>query len=392
MSRTVRRVASAHPITARRHLVVNEQNDVTPPTLFTRAKALLRRYFVDGMGGMGLGLFASLLIGLILSQIFKLLGIDALEPLAEAIRTQTGPASPVVGAIIGVSVARGLKAAPLPSYAAGVAGAIAYAVTVDGVAAGPAAAFIAALVASEVGTAIAGRTPIDIVLVPGGAIVSGATAGLLVGAPIAKFMLGLGAIINTATGLQPFWMGIAVASLVGAALTAPISSAALAIMMGLDGLAAGAATAGCAAHMVGFAVASYKDNGFQGLLAQGLGTSMLQLGNIARKPLILLPAVVAALVGGALSATVFGMENVAAGAGMGTSGLVGPLTAWPLMSEKVGPGLALLYMTLLFAVIPSAVALGTAWLMRRRGLLKDGDMDLHLEQKRVSAPESAASK
>lgn len=356
----------------------------TELTFGGQLKRLFRRYFVEAMGGMGLGLFASLLIGLILSQIFNLLGIEALAPLAEAIRTQTGPASPVVGAIIGVSVARGLKADPLPTYAAGVAGAIAYAVTVDGVAAGPAAAFVAAVVASEVGTLVSGRTPIDIVAVPGAAIVAGAIAGLLIGAPIARFMLGLGALINTATGLQPLWMGIVVASLVGAALTAPISSAALAIMMGLDGLAAGAATAGCAAHMIGFAVASYRDNGFQGLLAQGLGTSMLQLGNIAKKPIILLPAVVAAVIGGALSTTVFGLENVAAGAGMGTSGLVGPLTAWPVMVEKSGPLFALMAIVLLLFVIPGAIAWGVAALMYRRGLLEDGDMDLNLTPRRTA--------
>lgn len=341
-------------------------------------RRLGKRYFIDAMGGMGMGLFASLVVGLILKQMFSLLDLPALAPLAEAIMINTAPSSPVIGAVIGVAVAMGLKAKPFPMYSAGVAGAIGYSVVVGGVAAGPAAAFVASLVACEVGTFVSGKTPIDIIVVPAAAIISGGLAGLLVGPPIASLMLGLGATVNEATMLRPLLMGMIVASIVGGALSAPISSAALAIMLGLDGLAAGAATAGCAAHMVGFAVASYGENGIAGLLSQGLGTSKLQMGNIARRPLIIVPAAVAAIVGGALSATVFGMENIAIGAGMGTSGLVGPIAAWSVMSDKLPATTLLIYMALLFFIIPAIVAGGTARIMRNKGLIKQGDMKLEL--------------
>jgi len=184
-----------------------------------------------------------------------------------------------------------------------------------------------------------------------------------------------------ATELLPLPLGIAVSASMGLALTAPISSAALSIMLGLSGLAAGAATAGCSAHMVGFAVASYRDNKMPGLIAQGVGTSMLQVGNIVKRPQILLPAITASVVTGALSTTVFGMRNIAAGAGMGTSGFVGQFTTWSTMTAGTDalPGyLVLIYMLVLHIVIPAAVALATSEILRRIGWIRTGDMKLEL--------------
>nr|MDD6335487.1 PTS sugar transporter subunit IIC [bacterium] len=330
---------------------------------------IYRRYLLQAMGAMAQGLFASLIIGLILSQIARIPGLGFIAPFAEVL----GAKSPVVGAAIGVAVAFGLKSVPLAIFAAAGAGAYGYNLG------GPVGAYLAAIAAAECGRLVAGKTPVDIVLVPAVAILSGGVVGWLIGPPINAMMNGLGAVINHATVLQPIPMGIAVASIMGLALTAPISSAALAIMLGLDGLAAGAATAGCCAHMMGFAVASWRDNGIGGFLAQGLGTSMLQVENILKKPAILLPAMFAAAVMGPLATTLFGALNTPTGAGMGTSGLVGPLGMWEAMAAQAGQpaGVVILKIVLLCFVLPSILAWMCGLLLRRVGWIKPGDMALN---------------
>lgn len=341
-------------------------------------KRLAHRYFIDAMGAMAMGLFCSLIIGLILKQVFTVVDVPGVSTFVEAFSLQTAASSPVVGAAIGVAVAFGLKARPLALYSACVAGAVGYSVMSGGVSAGPVGAFVAAVAAAEVGGLVYGRTKLDILLVPAASLLAGTAVGLLVGPPVASLMHGLGSMVNEATTLRPLPMGILVATIMGAALTAPISSAAIAIMLGLDGLAAGAATAGCCAHMIAFGVASYRDNGFAGLLAQGLGTSMLQVANIVKRPMIALPAIVAAFVGGALATTVFEMRNLAVGAGMGTAGLVGPIVTWTAMSSDTPPLRLALSILVLFFVVPGALAWATAFLMRKWGLLSDGDMKLDL--------------
>ncbi|MHB1452707.1 MAG: PTS transporter subunit IIC [Saccharofermentanales bacterium] len=366
----------------------------------------LKRYFIDAMSAMALGLFASLIIGLILKQLFQLTDIGFMTDIKEAIKsvipvagvrglieTATAATSPLVGAVIGVAVANGLKSKPLAMYSAGVAGAIGYSVKAASlfviagttsekiVSAGPVGAFVAAILAAEIGTWVSGKTRFDILLVPASAILSGSFIAILIGPGVAGFMAWIGQVIILATELLPLPLGILVSALMGIVLTAPISSAALSIMLGLSGLAAGASTAGCSAHMVGFAVASYRENRFPGLVAQGLGTSMLQVGNIVKRPQIMLPAVAASVVTGALSTTVFKMRNIAAGAGMGTSGLVGPLTTWNTMTAGIDalPGLTvLIYILLLFFIIPAIVALLTSELLRRIGWIRYGDMKLDL--------------
>jgi uncharacterized membrane protein len=186
----------------------------------------------------------------------------------------------------------------------------------------------------------------------------------------------LGDIINYATELMPLPMGIIVAVVVGMVLTLPISSAALCVMLGLSGLAGGAATAGCCAQMLGFAVISYCDNGFSGLISQGVGTSMLQVPNIVRRPLIWVAPTVAGAVAGALSTTLFQMTNVPAGAGMGTSGLVGILTTYGDMVPEVGAAATLIGILVVDIFVPIVVALGVDRVMRRMNWVKKGDMKL----------------
>ena len=190
-------------------------------------------------------------------------------------------------------------------------------------------------------------------------------------------MMYLGSVINRATQLNPFQMGLALAVLMGCALTLPISSAAICVMLGIDGLAAGAATVGCCAQMIGFAVISYKDNGIGGFISQGLGTSMLQIGNIVRKPVIWLAPTLTAAILGPVSTMIFGMTNNALGAGMGTSGLVGPIATYATMSESgIDPLILIVEIVFLHFIAPAVLALALHLIMKKVGLVKDGDMKL----------------
>ena len=327
------------------------------------------RYFIQAMSSMALGLFSSLIIGLILSQLSKVSFLSWLAPFAEMVSAS----SPVVGAAIGVAVAHGLAAKPLTLFSSAVTGAIGYSLG------GPVGAFLAAVVGAEVGGLVAGRTPVDIVLVPIVTIVSGGLTGTLPGPPVSALMMGLGSLINRATALAPVPMGIVVSTVMGLALTAPISSAAIAISLGLDGLAAGAAAVGCSAQMIGFAVASYRENKLGGLVAQGVGTSMLQFGNICRRPQILIPPTLTAALLGPLSTAVFGMVNNAMGAGMGTSGLVGQFGAYSAMTAAGFSPLTTLGLILLMHILlPAALSLLISEGLRKLGWIRLGDQKLSL--------------
>jgi uncharacterized membrane protein len=221
------------------------------------------------------------------------------------------------------------------------------------------------------------KTPVDIILTPLVTIVAGGLFAKYCCSPINDFMIWLGSLINEATKLSPFLMGILVSVLVGCALTLPISSVAICVMLGLDGLAAGAATVGCCAQMIGFAVISYKDNGIGGFISQGVGTSMLQIGNIVRKPIIWLAPTLTAAILGPVSTVVFKMTNSSLGAGMGTSGLVGPLATFASMTEAgAAPGLLVAKIAILHFVAPALIALAIHFLMEKAGLIKKGDMKL----------------
>ena len=327
-----------------------------------------RRYLIDAMSYMALGLFSSLIIGLILSQLAGIPGLAFIKPFSDMVAAT----SPVVGAAIGVAIAHGLKARPLVVFSSAVTGAIGYKLG------GPLGAYLAAVAGAELASLVAGKTPVDIVLVPALTIIAGGLVGTLAGPLIANLMNGLGSLINQATELHPLPMGILVAVIMGLALTAPISSAAISISLGLSGLAAGAACVGCCAQMVGFAVQSYPENGFGGLISQGLGTSMLQFGNIMKRPLIWLPPTITAAILGPFSTLVARMPNNAIGGGMGTSGLVGQFAAWASMGDSYPPLTALLLILLMHIVLPAALTWLISQLFRRWGLIKQGDMKLHL--------------
>lgn len=328
-------------------------------------KKVFDRYFVKAMSGMALGLFSSLIIGLIINQLAKISFLSWLSPLGEVVTS-----APVVGAAIGAACAYGLKSKPLAIFSSIATGAIGYQLG------GPVGAFVASVVGAEFGNLIGGRTPVDIVLVPIVTIVTGGLAGTFVGPYINNFMTALGAFINTATHLHPFPMGIVVSAIMGLALTAPISSAAIAISLGLDGLAAGAACVGCSAQMIGFAVSSWRENKLGGLLSQGLGTSMLQFGNIMRRPLIWVPPTLTSVILGPVSTVIIKMTNNSMGAGMGTSGLVGPIGAYTTMSQAMPGWEAVVLIAVMCFILPALLSLLISEFMRKQGWIKFGDMQL----------------
>lgn len=348
-------------------------------------KKVLDRIFIDGLSGMAQGLFATLIIGTIIQQIGTLIGGNA----GEMIYALGKVAASLTGAGIGIGVAAKFKESQLVIVSAATAGMVgafasnllAGTVLVDGtmVYAGPGeplGAFIAAYVGIFFGHLVSGKTKVDILVTPIVTIGCGSAVGLLLGPPISKFMTGLGSIINWGTEQQPFLMGIIVSVLMGMILTLPISSAALGIILNLSGLAAGAATIGCCCNMVGFAVASYRENKVGGLLAQGIGTSMLQVPNIVRKPIIWLPAILSSAILGPVGTLVLHMTSNATGSGMGTAGLVGQIMTWQTMIQTEPAVIVLLKILLIQIVLPAVVTLGISEFMRKKEWIKFGDMQL----------------
>ena len=330
-------------------------------------RRLFNKYVVKALSHMAQGLFCSLILGLIIGQIAKIPGLDFLNFIAEALSAS----SPLVGACIGLAIAYGLSCAPLVMISSAITGALGYQFG------GPVGAYLAVIVGEELGGLVSRKTPVDIIITPLVTIVAGGLFAKFCCSPINDFMLYLGEVINKATMLSPFMMGIAVSVLVGCALTLPISSVAICVMLGIDGLAAGAATVGCCAQMVGFAVISYRDNGMGGLLSQGLGTSMLQIGNIARKPVIWLAPTLTSAILGPVSTVWLQMTNNALGAGMGTSGLVGPLATFATMTEAgAAAGPLTIKILCLYFLAPALISLGIHMLMKKAGWVKAGDMKL----------------
>jgi len=352
-----------------------------------KLRKVFDRIFIDGLSGMATGLFATLIVGTIIQQLGSLIGGD----IGDTIYVIGKVAAVMTGAGIGVGTACRLKAGPLVVLSAATAGMIgafaskllAGTVLVDGTivfsgAGEPLGAFIAAYIAIEAGLRVSGRTKVDILVTPLVTIGCGSVVGLLVGPPISEFMTGLGAVINWGTEQQPLLMGIIVSVLMGMILTLPISSAALGVILNLSGLAAGAATIGCCCNMIGFAVASYRENKLGGLVAQGIGTSMLQVSNIVRKPIIWLPAIISSAILGPIGTVVFHMTSNATGSGMGTAGLVGPLMTWQVMSATEPGFIVLGKILLLLFILPAVVSLAVSEFMRKKGWIKPGDMKLEL--------------
>ena len=351
-------------------------------------KKLLNRIFVDGLSGMASGLFATLIIGTIIQQIGNLIGGNI-----GTLLYQFGKmAAAMTSAGIGVGVACRFKEAPLvvlSAATAGMVGGFAGKITAGAVFAEdgsvilsgpgePLGAFVAAYVAIELARLVAGRTRLDIILAPLVGILSGSAVGILVGPPISRMMTQLGSLINWGTEQQPFLMGIIVSVLMGMILTLPISSAALGVILNLSGLAAGAATVGCCCNMVGFAVASFKENGVSGLLAQGIGTSMLQVPNIVRKPVIWLPVILSSAILGPIGTMVFKMTNNATGSGMGTAGLVGQIMTWQTMVPAEGAVFVMVKIIVIHFLLPGLLSLFFCNCMRKLNWIKNGDMKLEV--------------
>lgn len=320
---------------------------------------------------MGLGLFSSLIVGLILKQIGTYAGIELLVTLGGVAQFMMGPA-------IAAAVARSVDAPPLALFSALVVGAIGAGTFAGGTPAigEPMGAAVAALVGAHAGKLVYERSgsSIDILLIPIATILAGGLTGVTVAPYVAAVMKAIGAVVNLATTLHPFTMGIIVSVIMGVVLTLPISSAALAIALGLSGLAAGAATIGCSCQMIGFAVSSYRENGAGGLISQGLGTSMIQVPNIIKNPWTWVPPTLASAILGPVGTVFFKMENNSVGAGMGTSGLVGQVGTLAVMGDAAWPGILLLH----FAA-PAALALLFSEIMRKKGLIGKDDMRLNLK-------------
>lgn len=346
-----------------------------------KLKKVLNHIFIDGLGGMALGLFSTLIIGTIIGQIGTLIG----GTLGLYITAVANVAKTLTGAGIGVGVAVKFKSSPLVTISAAVAGMIGAFPTVTAMTAftlgkpgEPLGAFIAALVAIELGRLVSGKTKVDIIVTPFVAICSGAIVGFVAGPPISAFMSWLGAIVNVNVELHPVIGGIIISVLMGIILTLPISSAAIGVSMGITGLAAGAATIGCCCQMVGFAVASYRENKMGGLIAQGLGTSMLQIPNIIKKPIIWLPAIISSAILGPVSSAVLGMTSTPTGSGMGSAGLVGQIMAWQSMSQTMSTPVVAIEIIVMHFVLPALVTLAVSEFMRKMKWIKDGDMLLRM--------------
>ena len=320
-----------------------------------------KAYFLDALGAMAFGLFASLLIGTIFTTLGDKLNLPLFVEIAKYAKQATGAA-------IGVAIAFSLKAPSLVLFSATVCGIAGNALG------GPVGAYIASVISTELGKIVSKETKIDILVTPSVVIISGVLLAMFVGPGINAFMEAFGKFIENATELRPFLMGIIVSVSVGMALTLPISSAALCIAIGLSGIAAGAATAGCCAQMVGFAVMSFKENRWGGLVSQGIGTSMLQMPNIIKNPLTWIPPTLAAAITGPIATCVFQLENVPIGAGMGTCGLVGPfgiITAMPDGGTKMWLGILLVCF-----VFPAILTWIFGEIFRKLNWIKEGDLNI----------------
>ena len=350
---------------------------------FLRRKNIVfsaRRYGIDALGAMAQGLFCSLLIGTIIRTLGQQLHISYLTDIGVYAMSVSGPA---MAAAIGYA----LKADPMVLFSLAAVG---YAANAEGGAGGPLAVLVIAVVAAECGKAVSKETKIDILVTPAVTILVGVALAKLIAPPIGDAARAFGVLIDCATRLQPFWMGIAVSVLVGVALTLPISSAAICQVLTLTGLAGGAAVAGCCAQMVGFAAMSFRENRWGGLVSQGLGTSMLQMPNIIRNPRIWIPPTLVSALTGPLATCVFRLEmnGAAINSGMGTCGLCGPIgvwTGWLSPSEEalakgaaaMSPGaFDWLGLCLICFVLPAILAPLICGACRRAGWIRNGDLTL----------------
>ncbi len=368
-----------------------------------KVKKLLHRYFIDAMGAMALGLFASLLIGTIFGTVFKYTNLEFLNTIATFAKSATGMA-------IGVAIAHKLGAHPLVIFSCAAVGAMSNAmgaVISDGgsivkwaatategtgnifYSAGPAGAFFAVIIASEIGMLVSKKTKVDILVTPVVTLIVGFAASWLLCPLVSYVMYYLGMFVSYATTFQPLLMGIVLSVVMGIVLTLPISSAAICSMIFSSSayavaltngtaegflLAGGACVAGCCAQMVGFAVISFRENRWGGIVSQGLGTSMLQMGNIVKKPIIWVAPTLAAAVTGPIATMVFKLKCQGVAAGMGTCGLVGPIGV--IDSTENPDAMMWIGLVLVCVVLPAVLSFAFNEILRKIGLVKTGDMQL----------------
>ena len=327
------------------------------------------RYGIDAMGAMAQGLFASLLIGTIIKTLGEQIGLQFLVDAGTFAQSVAGPA-------MAASIGYALHTPPLVLFSLIAVGSAANSL---GGAGGPLAVYFIAIVSAECGKLVSKETKVDIIVTPAVTILVGTGLSVLFAPAIGAAASAVGSVIMWATELQPLLMGILVSVLVGIALTLPISSAAICAALNLTGLAGGAAVAGCCAQMVGFAVASYRENGIGGLLAQGLGTSMLQVPNIVRRPLIWIPPILSSAILGPIAISgFFNMTNNATGSGMGSAGLVGQIMTYQTMIATE-PAVSVVIKIIVFQfVLPAVITLGISEGMRKMGYIRNGDMKLDM--------------
>ena len=336
----------------------------------------VHRYLIDALGAMAQGLFASLLIGTILNTLGTQLGIDWLIDVGGYATAMSGPA-------MAIAIGYALQAPPLVLFSLAAVG---QAANELGGAGGPLAVLFIAIIAAECGKAVSKETKVDILVTPLVTILVGVGMSAWLAPALGKLASSLGTVIMWATDLQPFLMGIVVSVLVGIALTLPISSAAICAALGLTGLAGGAAVAGCCAQMVGFAVMSFKENKWGGLVSQGIGTSMLQMGNIVKNPRIWLPPIITSAITGPLATCFFHlrMDGTPVASGMGTCGLVGQIgvyTGWvndiAAGTKAAITGFDWFGLIMISFILPAVLTPLIAHFFRKAGWIKDGDMKLN---------------
>ena len=362
---------------------------------FLRRKDIVfsaKRYFIDAMGAMAQGLFCTLLVGTILNTIGQQFHIGFLNAVIVTIGkgdgavnyTIGGLCSAMVGPGMAVAIAGALKAPPLVLFSLIPVG---FAANYMGGAGGPLAVLFVALFAAEVGKAVSKETKIDILVTPIVTVLAGIGLAALIAAPVGKAASAVGQAIMWATELQPFFMGILVSVIIGVALTLPISSAAICAALGLTGLAGGAAVAGCCAQMVGFAVMSFRENGWGGLVAQGIGTSMLQMPNIVKNPRIWIPPTLASAITGPLATCLFHLEmnGTAVSSGMGTCGFVGQIGVYTGWINDIASGAKTAItamdwtgMALICFVLPAVLSWVFCLILRKWGWIGENDLKLEL--------------
>ena len=366
--------------------IIGEESPATKKPFKERAIAFLKgmpkRYFITAFSGMAIGLFCTLIAGTIIDQISKIFAEGS--AVRSFIANLAYFAKVLMGAGIGLGIAHSLKAPKMVLASCAVAGllganAVSFLNGTPTVAIGdPITAYVCSVVACELGLLVSGKTKVDILVVPLTVLFAASLVALALGRPIKALMDLIGSGINAATLSQPFVMGIVVSASMGLLLTLPTSSAAIGVSIGLADIAAGAAVAGCCAHMVGFAVASFRENRWGGLVAQGLGTSMLQIPNLGKNPRILIPAVAASVVVGPISSCVFGLKATAAGSGMGTAGLVGVIDSIGASLGTMPVWQLVLGVAVTYFILPALIALGVSELMRKKNWIRPGDMKIEL--------------